>query len=260
MPANNHWNRDVYRRPSGSPVRNESAGVRPASSPGPSLEYQTPAVSRVDLVMRELAGSEKLGGAVVAGKLAIGVPLCLIGPAVVTSILFWFERQWGLHTLPDGTATFGLVSLAVVPLMFWLDHRTRGRFMSEAVEGETNPYRASSYGEYEFGTTKLAWMAYVELALTGPRLVREAIDYVRGRPVGSPATRAAAARLVVDLLAAGEGRNLRSLVRPARPPAEVERSVAYLLARDWVGVSSRRDRVWLLSATRDRLAARLSAS
>jgi hypothetical protein len=141
-----------------------------------------------------------------------------------------------------------------VPLLLLLEFRTRGGFFSDSLQGETSPFTASSYGEFRLQSAKLAWLGYTEVALTGPRLVLEAVEALRGRtPMDAP-LRLAAAEIVVDLFDAGEGRPVQQLVRSDRPPAVVWRAVSYLARREWVGVSTRRDRVWLATPVRHRLA------
>jgi hypothetical protein len=100
----------------------------------------------------------------------------------------------------------------------------------------------------------MTFIGYLEFALTGPRLLWEAIDSLRGRAPVDQGLRALAAGIVVELLDAGEGKQVRELARPDRPAPDVQRAVNYLVRRNWIGISSRRDRVWLGSDVRERLA------
>src|SRR6185437_13868443 len=109
----------------------------------------------------------------------------------------------GGGVLPGFGPTFVLVAAVVVPLLLWLERRTRGEFLSKAVQGQANPLAASSYGEFEVERTRFLWTAYLEIALTGPRLVWAFVDWLWGRPLVDPATRLAAAGVAVDLYAAG---------------------------------------------------------
>lgn len=222
----------------------------------PTLDYRSPATGspRVQRVARELALAESLGGAAVAAKVALGVPLSLIGPFVVAAVLFTMDRRLRAGVLPGFGATFLLVAAAVVPLLMWLERRSRGEFFVDSVRGETSPLAASGYGEYELQRTTFGWIAWTEIALTGPRLLWEAIDSLRGRaPVDHP-FRILAAEIAVELLDAGEGVPVGQLVRPDRPAPLVLRAIEYLVQCDWAGLSSRRDRVWLATPVRERLA------
>jgi hypothetical protein len=207
--------------------------------------------------MQELAVSESLSGAAVSLKLALGVPLCLIGPFVITALLVGIDGRLDLDILPGFGLAFLIVSAILVPLLLRLERHTRGEFLADSVRGEESPFRASSYGEYELQSTKLGWIAWTEIALTGPRLIWEAYDALRGRPTrtasrGEP-LRVLAAEVVVELLDRGEGMPVRELVKSGRSELDVSAAIDYLVQRDFAGVSSRRDRVWLSTPVRERL-------
>jgi hypothetical protein len=222
----------------------------------PTLDYRSrdTGAHRVQRVVGELTADDRFGAASVGLKLLIGVPLCLVGPLFLTVILLSFESQMRADWLPGFGVTFLLATAVLVPLLMWLERRTRGQFLSDSVKGESVPWSASSYGEYELQSAKLTWIGYIEVALTGPRLVWEAIEALRGRTPVDPPLRVAAAEIAVELFDAGEGMPLQQLVRPGRPPARVWRAVSYLARRDWVGISTRRDRIWLATPVRERLA------
>ena len=233
--------------------------VAPARDGGalPTLDYRSPAAApsgRVERIVRELAMAETPGGAAVAMKIAAGVPLSLVGPFLVASAMCVFDRRLGAGVVPGFGATFLLVTVVLVPLLMWLERRSRGEFFLDAVRGEASPLAASSYGEYELQSTKFGWMAWTEIALTGPRLLWEVIDGYRGRVAGDPRLRVLAAEVTAELLDAGEGLPMRQLVRPDRPASVLARAVDYLMQRGWADVSSRRDRVWLATPVRERLA------
>lgn len=223
-----------------------------------TIEYRTAARygDRSVTVARELMLGESLSVASAVGKLAVGVPLCLVGPMFVTLIVGWADHRIGGGGL-GFWPTLLLHSLVLVPVLMWLERRTRGRFFEDAVQGESSPSSMGSYGGYELQSTKFLWTAYTEVALVGPRLVWGVIDWGRGRPPVDPAVRLAAADLVVELFDAAAGQQVRDLVRPDRPLAVLSSAIKYLRWRGWVDVAKRRDRVWLLSETRLRLAPKL---
>jgi hypothetical protein len=209
-------------------------------------------------VLRELDAVDRMAWTVVATKLAIGVPLCLVGPAFVTLLIKSLERNAGASLLPGFFATFCLVTLVLFPLMLWYERRTAGEFLSDALSGESAD-RASSYGEYQLRSTRLTWTAYVEIALTGPRLAWEVVDGSRGRSRIDPAERQLAAEIVADLFDAGQGVPTKSLFKPGRHPKRVVAAVEYLAKREWVGTSKTRDRIWLSSPARQRLGGNTSS-
>jgi hypothetical protein len=214
------------------------------------LPYARP--TTLQRVLRELDAADRLSWTFFATKLAIGVPLCLVGPAFVTLLIKSIERNAGARLLPGFLATFCLVTLVLFPLMLWYERRTAGEFLSDAVRGEPTD-RPSSYGEYELRTTKLAWTAYVEIALTGPRLAWEVVDGSRGRSRVDPVERQLAAEIVADLFDAGQGVPTKTLFKPGRHPKQVVAAVEYLARREWIGTSKTRDRIWLSSPARERL-------
>jgi hypothetical protein len=208
--------------------------------------------SRVQRVLSELAAAEARGQATIVTKILLGVPLTFLGPALVSSMIVGFSRRLNLGA-SGFLVTFVVVSAVLVPLLMWYERRTRGEFLTDSVRGETSPFEASSYGEFEMQRSKMAWYGYVEVALTGPRLLWEVIDYLRGSTLVDQPLRLIAAQIAVELFDAGEGRPIETLVREDRPARVAWIAIQYLLRREWVGISSRKDRVWLASDVRERL-------
>ena len=220
-----------------------------------TLRYRTPGVGahRVAAVAAMLELAEALGLVAAAGKTAAGIPLTLVGPLLVATLVTGIARRTAADQTYLFQVVFSIACVAVVPLLMWHERRTRGRFFEDAVRGETGTRGASSYGEYELQAATFLWTAYVEVALLGPRLLWHVWDWARGTPRVGPAVRAAAAEVVVDLLDAGEGVPVRRLVRPGRSLAEIHWAIRYLVEQDWAGVSRRRDRVWLTTPVREKL-------
>jgi hypothetical protein len=77
---------------------------------------------------------------------------------------------------------------------------------------------------------------------------------MRGRRQIDPATRVVAARIVVELHDADSGVEVSELLRPEwTPPATISAAVNYLASAEIIGISRKRDRVWLSTAWRVRL-------
>jgi hypothetical protein len=210
--------------------------------------------------MQMLAAADSLDWAAAAGKLALGLPLCLVAPCLFTVLLKVILHRWGGDWLPGFWVSLLLVSLVVVPMLMLTERRTRGEFLNESLEGQSNPFAASSYGEYQVESTRFMATSFTEVALQGPRLLWGFIDTVRGKPAGDATLRAAAAGVVVELFDAGQGLPVKPLLRPDRPPPVLDRVIRYLLKLDWIGVSGARDRVWLLTPARERLGGVLRSS
>lgn len=217
----------------------------------PLVPYRTPGT--LQRVRAELEKSDLVNWTSIAVKLGIGIPLCLLGPLLVTAILKFSERAWEADVFPRFGLLLLIVSLLLLPLLFWLDRRTNGQFFAEAHVGETDLGRAHSRGEWELRQTEALSRAYTEIALTGPRLTREAFEQLRGKPMMDQPLRMVAAEVAAELYDAGEGVAVKSLLRPDRPAGVLLPAIRHLKRLDWVGLSAKRDRIWLSSVCRERL-------
>ena len=219
-----------------------------------TLDYRSPVAlsPREQRVLQRLSTSEGLGYVVIVIKLIAGTVLCLIGPLFVSALV---DDLGADAVFGSSWMTFGMVSLIVVPLLMWLERRTRGEFFSDAVRGSTNPLRASSVGEFELSRYTFLWKVYTELALLGPRLLWDVIDRLRGCVPDNVRLRAVAAQIVVELLDAGQGVQLRELLRADRPVRQLLDAAQFLKQHDWIDVSARRDRIWLTENARKKLLA-----
>jgi hypothetical protein len=197
--------------------------------------------------------SRQLDAASLAVRFGIGAPLTLLGPALL-GILFWVFCQRYRIALPIGFySTIMVFCAAFVPMLMLLERSTQGQYFIEAARDLTHPREIKSYGEWELNEAQATWHAYVEVALTGPRLLWEAIDQLRGRNHVSDADAALAAELVEQLRAAGAAVPVRDLIAAHRSPDEIHRAVCLLKHLDWADVSADGRRVWLRSDVAARL-------
>ena len=203
----------------------------------------------------ELAKHDHLGAAAIVVKLLLGVPLCIIGPFLVTIVLKLIDWNFKWGILPDFEWTFVLAMLLFLPLLFWTRRRSPESSFADQADSGGSPLDADSYTEFVVRKEQLFAAAAVDVMMLGPRLVGSALDGLRGRSGVDPALRQAAAELAAELFQAGEGVAIKSLVRPGRSWPQLVRCAAYLLDRDWVGVSGKGDRIWLSSLARGRLGA-----
>ncbi|HEX5243396.1 MAG TPA: hypothetical protein VFW23_09075 [Tepidisphaeraceae bacterium] len=226
------------------------------------LDYRNPlrGGDKVAWIANELAKDEALGAAMASAKLALGLAMCLIGPAFVTGILCDIEDRWDWRSAPGFGITFLIVAAILVPILMWLERRTRGEFLADAMRGQSNPLTASSYGEFCLEQDTVIFKVYTEIALLGPRLVWNFVDWMRGKPLVDAETRIEAARIVAALYANDAACPIADLIVPEHPKAAVARAIRYLLAKEWIDISARRDRIWLSSRVRQRLAGTMKLS
>lgn len=220
------------------------------------LDYRAPRVavgSCREQTYRLLVQSRRLDAGALLLRLAIGVPLTLLAPAALAT-LFWVVCRRSNVALPIGyPLVLAVFCAAFVPILMMVERRTGGGYYAEAARGLTHPRDIKSRGEWELNQAEAAWYAYVEIALTGPRLLWEAIDHLRGRSGLTDADAAMAAELVEHLRAAGAAVAVRDLVAPHRPPDDVHRAVALLKQLDWADTSADGRRVWLRTDAAKRL-------
>src|SRR5688572_28002768 len=116
-----------------------------------TLPYRGPAAGGdlTQRVMSELIKLESLSWAAAIGKLALGIPLCLLGPFLIAAVVKSIQLRAGGGVLPSFPVMWALATIVLVPLLMWLERRTRGEFYSESIRGESSPLEASSYGEYQ---------------------------------------------------------------------------------------------------------------
>jgi hypothetical protein len=218
------------------------------------LDYRSPAVhdARVAAALQLLRIDDAASQTSVLLRFAGGAMLCLIGPVIATGMVGGIAFRTG-RAAPSSLITFCIVTAVLVPLLMWYERRSRGEFVADAMSG-ADPSPPSSYGEWEMRRTTIWWVFWTECALLGPRLLWSAIDARRGSPATDQRTCSVAAEIAIELFDAGQGMSLGDLVRADRGGRDVVLAAQFLVSHEWAGISSQRDRVWLSSATRDRLA------
>jgi hypothetical protein len=225
----------------------------PAARQPLTLEYRSGvAGERTQHVLRELMSDESMSILLVAGKVALGLPLCLVGPLIVTAVLEW-PRRWQVPG--DFGPTFLVISCITLPLLMWLERRTRGEFLWKSLDAVTPGHKGWDTRPTPAGADLAA---VVELALFGPRLLWSVIDWFREREPVDPVVRVTAAHIALELYDANNSRTLMELVRPDRPPAEVIRAANYLVRCGWTDLYRNSQRLRLRGFVRSRLTATLN--
>jgi hypothetical protein len=199
-----------------------------------------------------LAEAQRLGA--LALRLLAGAPACLLPPLLLTWLIRFILLGWGV-TLPSGSL-FLVISAVVLPILFWRSSRHRTDFFADAARNVGVPaggaWRAGSYGEWEMRSAELTLAGYAEVFFWGPNIVLDAIRAWRARSGTAPELRRQAAPLVLQLMAQEKAAAIADLAAFGAP---LPRIIRYLEAHDWIGIAAKRDRIWLLTDARQRLAA-----
>jgi hypothetical protein len=222
-------------------------------------------VAAIERKLREHAGGRWVG---VGVELALGIPLSLVGPVVMTGLI-WFTVLSGFQRGISLWLLFGICVLVMVPLEYWTEMRSRGNFLEEAIGG--GRATASGVGGQLFldfasmmcmSNTSMYYTYYgrgadpagiVELMLWGPRQVLSAIHNWRLMRRFREIDLGREGRILLCLMSASTGVKIDQLMLPKETRANLVPSIAYLAYYDWVGVAEAGDKVWLLSEGRERL-------
>jgi hypothetical protein len=210
------------------------------------------------LLQREVVLNAKL-----VAMFAGGLVTSFVAPAVVTLVVIHVQQRWGSHDFFkfEAALIFVIASLTIIPLLYLVEHATRGRFFEDAVRnhglGENvnalGMLHTASRGEYEMQTTAATWAGYLEVILFAPRTTMGAIRQWRLRRYLGELNVARASEVVHALLATGDSIHPHALLRAGESAQQFWPVLLLLTLHDWTGISKAGDRVWLLGDARRRL-------
>lgn len=219
------------------------------------LDYRTPANElRLVRITRSLKVREFMFWMKVSAMLPLGVFASLLGPIVVASIADGVLEA--LKVPVNGGLLLLLSFLMVLPLLYLVELRTRGSFLSEELraQGTTGEdlFRSSSSGEMEFRRTAVVYAVWIEVFLYGPRMVIDAVHQLTARVrLGNPPIHRAA-EIVMFLASLDSGINVENL-RRMESVDDLRRTLYYLRLHEWIDLGDHGRRVWLLSTAKRRL-------
>jgi len=199
---------------------------------------------------------------------ASGVPLCFLAPLILGSAL-WMSAHFGLSRWTPWWWWFGGVALLGIPSLFRLELRTSGGYLDQAVrEGDMlggpllPPLSAGNANAYAIGMIAsvamqptLSAAGFVEVFLSGPRLVLYGLRRFRQRRTDREVDVHRAAEVVGSMLSVGSGVEPKSLLRPAERMPDLVPVLMWLAANRWIGVTESGDRVYLFTDARTQLEA-----
>ena len=183
-------------------------------------------------------------------KFATGLPVLLIGPLIAGMIIQGLLALSKTTWQPGYLACYGIACVIVIPILFLIEIQSRGDFyLNEArfyhSPGETPMtslhYTSGGASDMEVG------MAYVEVLLFAPRQILSAIADLKQRTPISSEELIRAAQIVRALEIADSGVEIAKLLRADESQESFARVLRYLQFYDWIDISKKRDRAWLIS-------------
>lgn len=151
---------------------------------------------------------------------------------------------------------FWLFVLAFVPLILWEERRSRSGFFTLAQPDVDLTRDRDNLGEYLLERSKSNARAIVDGLLWAPRAMVAGFRAIRGtRSPGLDLVLPEAADLLTLMITLDGGVKIKDLVPPGEDPMQLMPTLKWLDAHDYIGTSTRGDRVWVSTFARKRLAA-----
>jgi hypothetical protein len=227
----------------------------------PVIDYRNPLHARHrDRVVQLLRAREALLRWKTAAMLAAGAALSFLGPLILAGIARYIQFQAGVREPTSWWLWFVLLSGTVIPLLYWLEHRTRGEFFTDAVRdaglGENvgaGGLSTASRSEWEMQTAAATWAAYIEILLFAPRMTMNAFRQRRMRANLGHVDPVRPAEIIHLLRTTDSGVDPIALAKPGESMEDLWPALLWLSLHNWIGISRRQDRVWLLSDARGAL-------
>lgn len=221
----------------------------------PVLNYAD-ARARFPGVRAMIARCEMLLWVKIGLMLAGGALLGLILPLGLAHFLYAIAMPLAGFRPLDRLLLFATCLVCVNVLLFWLELRSRGEFLNDAIKGEgggSDYWRTSSRGEWEVKQYTWAWILYLEYLLTGPRLMVSAVRRWQERRSIGRVDIERAAQVVWTLQAHDGGISTTALLLNGEPMSRLRPVLRFLQLHDWIDLGDKGRRVWLLSEARKTL-------
>jgi hypothetical protein len=224
----------------------------------------------IETIRRHLDERAELRRRTEAMQIALGIPLCLVGPVVIGTML-WAASSMLIHTwLPWWLIVSGL-SMVMIPLLFRMERKTGGDYLSESMREISVRYpdaRLIMSGEY-LGVSAAAGLGlatvimnpgtvsamFVEVFLAGPRMVLRSRSQRRMAKALERVDKHRTAEVVSKMLSRVGGMPPEELLKDGARIGDVLPSVTWLSFYGWIGVTAKVDRVFLFTESREALRA-----
>lgn len=192
----------------------------------------------------------------------LGLPLCFIAPLTLGSV-FWLSSGMLFGWYPWSWFFFGSAAI-LIPLLFHLEVRTAGSFLSEAARDFSTSSETDSRAAVGLaigGLTgsaliraaanpRAATSGFVEFFLFGPRMILSGFRHLREAARMKGVDQVRAAEVVSRLLTSSSGVAIKSLLSAGEVPESLGRTLHWLAFYDWIGIGEKGDRVFLFTESR----------
>lgn len=198
-------------------------------------------------------------------RILAGIPLCFVA-AIVFGSMFWFASGRALgHWYPWAYWVLGL-ALLTIPLLFRMELRTGGDYLGDVARSgsaiDAKPGLATAVGMvspvgglgivafYAATNPRAATAGFVELFLTGPRMVVNGSRHLRLAGKVPRIDMHAATRVLEKLMAHDTGLTSKELAGTCESRDQLQETLIWLAFYGWIGVSKKQDRVYIYSESR----------
>ena len=188
--------------------------------------------------------------ALIAAMMLFGIPLLAVGPAVAATFIIILDARYGKGDLTF-SAYFWNCAWIVVPILFFLEMKTKGTFAEKAgISLDEFDPRLSLLS----GSTGAELVVLVIFSLLGPGLILGAAKRIRGQLINRAAPMARCTEVVAQLLQADIGVSIFHLQKSGELFEDLLTVIEYLVHYEWASASKSGDKVWILSDAKNRLA------
>ncbi|HYO09851.1 MAG TPA: hypothetical protein VER17_12845 [Tepidisphaeraceae bacterium] len=171
--------------------------------------------------------------------LLVGLLALFIAPILLASLVVSLEHWLSVPRPLGWWSCLALASLALIPLLFWVELRSRTQWVRSEVTGESVTIADALLAPARAEAGSVALGAVAEILLPAPRMILAARERLRA-PASAATLHDAAAAL--NFLRQHDDDGVRVADLPTVRPLGV---LCYLVSREWAGVSPAGDRVWL---------------
>jgi hypothetical protein len=228
--------------------------TRRADAPSPGVDP-----ARLAAVLKRGDGSFVARWIILA---ILGFVVLWIGPFIAATIAYVLRMR---DNYTPWLTCFFWSCLIGLPILFFFEWLTRGKFLDNTMEGLGDIRGYGMYGGagmtsafYLRGRIAAGALA-VEICLWGPRMVIAGFRRIAALMRVKPKDHAPAAAVLAPLMRQEEGLSTGAAMTQARlDPDDFSAALAYLSFHEIVGMAKDGSRIWVLSDARKKLAAAMA--